>query len=105
MNSRLLLVYVTFPKKAVAVQLSKALLDKKLIACANIIGKIDSIYNWKGKTNFEKEIVVIFKTTASKYKKLENAIKNSHPYECPCIVALPATQVALKYFKWVQNSL
>ena len=41
--------YITCPKKKEANKIAAFLVKKKLVACANIINNVDSIFTWKGK--------------------------------------------------------
>lgn len=78
------LFYITCKDKAEAKNISKKLLSKKLIACANIF-PIESLYNWKGKLNKENEFAMILKTKKSKLNKVKKLIKKNHSYDVPCI--------------------
>ncbi len=80
-------VYATFPNQESAENVIREGLNKNQIACANLIPHIVSYFKWKKRTNKEKEIAVLFKTTKDRYGELENTIKKFHPYECPCIVS------------------
>jgi len=77
-------VYVTCKNKQEAVNISRLLLQKKVIACSNIF-PINSLYNWKGKLNEEKEYAMLLKTKKSKFNEVKELIKQNHSYEVPCI--------------------
>jgi|SRR3989338_5701506 len=77
-------VYVTCKNKQEAVNISRLLLQKKVIACSNIF-PINSLYNWKGKLNEEKEYAMLLKTKKSKFNEVKELIKQNHSYEFPCI--------------------
>lgn len=87
--SQALFVYTTFPNMDVAKQIVKALLEQKLIACANLREHI-SIYRYKSKIEEEKEIGAILKTKISLKEKLESKLKELHPYEVPVIFFIQA---------------
>ena len=59
-------IYATFPDKAAALSTSHALVERKLITCANIIDGMTSVYLWEGNVEQSNEVVLIAKTTASK---------------------------------------
>ena len=88
--SELALVYVTNPSREKAEEIAGHLLEKKLIACANIF-PVHSMYFWDGKLEKGDESVMIAKTTEDKYKEVEEEIKKVHPYSVPCIIKIPAT--------------
>jgi len=96
-----LFVYTTFPDADVAAEVAQALLKKKLIACANILPSMRSLYVWKGALEDEKESVMILKTTAEKYDALEKEILKLHPYDIPCVVALPIEAGNEAYLEWI----
>lgn len=70
-------------------EIASELLDRQLIACANLI-PITSVYRWEGKVQNEDEVVLIAKTKTEAYDKLRQAIEELHPYEVPCILHLDA---------------
>ena len=76
-------------------------LEENLVACGNIIPQMLSIYKWKGDIKFDDEIVVLFKTLESKYKKLENLILNCHSYEIPCILKIDVSKSNESFLNWV----
>lgn len=104
MKKELLLIYVTVPDGKTGKQIITHLLKKKLIACGNLIPEVVSFFNWKGKTQTEKELIVIVKTTSHCYSRLETEIKKLHPYDCPCIVALPIKEGYKPFLKWIKEN-
>src|ERR1039457_1864911 len=83
------LVLVTAPDLKTARALAKAALQARLIACANLVPKIESHYWWQGKTASGAEVLLILKTTKSKLAVLEQLILAKHPYDTPEFLALP----------------
>ncbi|HLC49953.1 MAG TPA: divalent-cation tolerance protein CutA [Candidatus Nanoarchaeia archaeon] len=81
----MVLLYVTCKNIREAEKISIHLLNKKLIACANIF-PVKSMYLWKGKIAKSKECVMIAKTSNKNLKKAENEIKRMHSYDVPCIL-------------------
>ena len=79
--------YVTAKDKREARHISKYLLQKRLIACANLF-PIESLYWWKGKIVEGKEIVLILKTIKSKVVQVRQEIEKLHSYEIPCITEI-----------------
>ncbi|MEM5778381.1 MAG: divalent-cation tolerance protein CutA [Candidatus Aenigmatarchaeota archaeon] len=94
-------VYVTCSNKKEANKIALHLLDKKLIACANIF-PIESLYWWKEKIEKAKEFILIVKTSNKKFKKVENEIKKIHSYSIPCIIRFDA-KANKKYEKWIKT--
>ncbi|RLG70152.1 MAG: divalent-cation tolerance protein CutA [Candidatus Iainarchaeum archaeon] len=83
----LIFVYITNPSKEDAIKIAKHLLEKRLIACANIM-PISSLYWWEGKIAEENEFLLIGKTTAEKFEQVKEAVKQIHPYRIPCIAKI-----------------
>ena len=82
------IVFVTAPDLKTARKLAKAALAARLIACANLVPKIESHYWWQGKMECSTEVLLIFKTTAARLAALEKLVVKLHPYETPELVAL-----------------
>ena len=81
------LIYITCKDKAEAKKISKYLLKKKLIACANFF-PINSMYWWKGKLQDDKEFLLLAKTTKKNASKVKKEVKKLHSYDIPCILEI-----------------
>ncbi len=81
----------------------KALLEKRLVACANIMAPHKSMYRWNDKIETGEEIAVIMKTQAGLFEKLREKILEMHSYECPCIVALPIEAGHADFMAWIAS--
>ena len=104
MTQSLLLVLTTVATRADADALARAMVEQRLAACAQI-SAIDSVYRWQGAVQSEGEFRVLFKTTAERYPALEAALRSSHPYELPAIVALPVVQALPAFADWVAHEV
>ena len=82
------IIYITNPTKKEAKKIAKHLLQKKLIACANIF-PINSLYHWQGKLVDENEYIIIAKTVAENYEKVKKEVEKIHHYDVPCIIKIP----------------
>lgn len=94
-------IYVTVPDMQTAARIADAVVAERLAACANILPGMQSIYHWQGKIEKAEEVVVIFKTPAARFASIERRIKDLHPYETPCIVALPVSAGHAPYLQWI----
>ncbi|MDP2973506.1 MAG: divalent-cation tolerance protein CutA [Candidatus Diapherotrites archaeon] len=83
--------FVTCVNAAEARKIAKALLRKRLVACANIVPKIESHYWWNGKIEKGSEALLIIKTRKSLMKKIIKEIKALHSYELPVIEFFDST--------------
>lgn len=106
MNSaKFSIVLVTAPDLKVARMLARAALEAKLIACANIVPKIESHYWWQGKLERGGEVLIVMKTTRQQQKRLEKLIVEKHPYDTPEFVVVPIASGNARYLKWISNSV
>lgn len=94
-------IYSPFPDIEKARAAAKALLEERLIACANILPGMESHYHWQGKIDSASEVVLVAKTRAALFEQAKHAIERLHPYECPCIIALPIGQGNAAYLNWI----
>ncbi|MEO0470859.1 MAG: divalent-cation tolerance protein CutA [Bacteroidota bacterium] len=96
-------VYITCGSKEDARRIGRAIVEQRLAACANILDGMEAIYHWQGQIEQEQECVLIFKTTAAHYSALEKAVLALHPYDVPCIIALPILMGHKAYLDWIQS--
>jgi periplasmic divalent cation tolerance protein len=80
--------------------MARALLDRRLVACVNVI-PVRSFYRWKGESCDDEEHLLIAKTTEEKAGDVIAAIKAMHPYEVPEIIALPVIAGHAPFLEWV----
>lgn len=103
MMSQLSLLYTTFPHKEEAITVIKDLLEKHLIACANILGPITSLYSWEGRLEENQEIAVLLKTTSEKAQEVIDSLQDLHSYDTPAILEIPVGKAALPFCEWVHK--
>jgi periplasmic divalent cation tolerance protein len=96
-------IYSTVDDIKVARRISKTLVEEQLVACVNIIPRIESYYRWKGKIENEKEIIIIAKTVDKNVKKTLQKIKKLHPYDLPDIIVLPIVGGNKEYLDYISN--
>ena len=87
--------YITCANTKEAKKISSVLVKKKMIACANIFTNIQSVFLWKKKVNFSKEVIIMGKTTKKLQTKIISEVKKIHSYNVPCIVYVSYTQQTL----------
>lgn len=97
------IVLVTVPDQKTAEMIAHRLLEDKLIACAQFLPGLTSIYEWKGKVETASEWLMILKTRADAFDMLCNRIKSLHPYEVPQIVSIPIERGHLPYLQWIDS--
>lgn len=96
-------IYVTTADQAQAEALAEALLEQRLIACANVLPGMRSLYRWEGRVQRDDEVAMILKTTASHIDDVLLAIEELHPYDVPCAVAWPVVDGLPAYLDWVRE--
>lgn len=100
---RFAMVYITHPNEEKAKEISNHLLEKRLIACANIF-PIASAYWWQGAIQREGEWVSIVKTSLEKWEQLKAEVESVHPYEVPCIIKMEV-EANEAYGKWINSMI
>ena len=96
------LVLVTAPDRKTARALATAALRARLIACANLVPKVESHYRWKGKIESAAEVLMILKTTRARLAALEKLILARHPYDTPEFLVLSPDRGTKRYLDWLQ---
>ncbi len=99
-----LLALSTFPDQEIARSIVRVLVEKRLVACGNILPEIESIYRWKEKIESGSETLVLFKLSASNYEAFERELSSLHPYEVPEIIAFPIERGSSDYLLWIAES-
>ena len=98
-------VVTTAEKREDAGRLARAAVEKRLAACAQVVGPITSIYWWEGKISEAEEWLCIMKTTTELYGELEKTLRGLHPYEVPEILAVPVSAGSGDYLEWLRGQL
>lgn len=88
-----------------AQKIAAALVKNKLVACANIIDKIESVFWWQGKVDRAKEVLLVIKSRQSRLDKITRQIKSLHSYKVPEIIALPIIAGYKPYLEWINESV
>ena len=94
-------VLTTIDDHAGAERLARALLDEHLIACANLVPGITSIYRWRGEIQTGGETLLLLKTRDRMLSRLVGRLAELHPYELPEVVCLPRADTSVAYGEWV----
>ena len=105
-----IVVLTTCASMEEAQRVARALVEKRLAACVNVIPGIRSIYRWKdtdGKDAIEdeEEVLLVIKTSRELLDELTAEIERLHSYEVPEIIALPVVDGAERYLAWMGREL
>ena len=98
------IVLVTAPDLKTARRLARAALNAKLVACANLVPRIESHYWWQGKIERGNEVLMVLKTTGAWLADLEKLILEQHPYDTAEFVVLPVSRGSERYLAWWSQS-
>ena len=90
------MAYVTAPDRRTARSIARAVVERRLAACANL-WPVESLYRWHGKREETNEFVIVFKTRASILPKLIREVRRIHPSQVPCIVSYPMGPARAEY--------
>ncbi len=102
MDGDLASIYVTAPDEATAVRLARALLERRLVACANVL-PARSLYWWEGRIEEAPETVMFLKTRRALTDAVAAAVRELHPYDLPCVVGFPIERASPAYAAWVRS--
>ncbi len=105
MDNEYIQVITTTEKKEDAEKITGVLIEKRLAGCVQIIGPVASTYWWKNNIEKAEEWLCFIKSRRNLYKKIEDCIKEIHPYETPEIICLPILEGSKDYLKWLDGEL
>ena len=88
-----------------AESLAHWLVSENWAPCVQIIPMQQSVYHWKGRIESAREILLLIKTRCSLWDRLESALSEEHPYDCPQLVMLPLVNVGSAYERWLEEQL
>jgi periplasmic divalent cation tolerance protein len=100
-----IVILVTAANKQEAEKISRGLLEDKLVACVNIVEKIDSLFWWQGKIDQSAESLLVIKSKKAKFAKIVKLVKSLHSYAVPEIIALPIVSADQAYLRWMDGIL
>jgi len=95
----------TTATKPAAQAIARAVVERRLAGCAQVVGPITSTYWWQGKVETAEEWLCVMKSRQDLYEQLEQAICEVHPYEVPEILAMPVVEGSRDYLDWLDGEL
>lgn len=99
-----IVIFVMAKNVREANKIATKLVEGKLVACANVVKGVNSIFRWKGKVEKAGETLLILKSKKSCFKKVVKTVKKYHSYDVPEIIALPIIDGSTDYLSWVKKN-
>lgn len=100
-QNQAVMIYTTYPSIVEAETAGRALVERRLCACVNILPGMVSLYWWQGKVERGDEVVMIIKTRTSLAAAVRDAVKRMHSYTTPAILVIPIDEVEADYHAWI----
>jgi periplasmic divalent cation tolerance protein len=97
-------VLITTASEEEAQNIGRILVEDGLVACANIIPAVRSIFRWEGQVTEEQEVLLVLKSVSEAFDSLEATVKVHHSYSVPEIIALPIQTGSEPYMEWVRET-
>ena len=101
MSAEACAVLVTAPDAETGARLARQLVEERLVACANLLTGVRSIYRWEGEIEEAGEVLLVLKTGAGRLREVAARVKALHPYALPEVVALPIVGGSRDYLDWL----
>ncbi|MEM6799130.1 MAG: divalent-cation tolerance protein CutA [Planctomycetota bacterium] len=98
-------VTTTTGDRDLAERIATELVDRRLAACAQVSGPIESIYRWQGRIERGEEWLCVAKTTSSHFAAIEQLVGQLHPYDVPELIATPIVGASAAYLAWLRGEL
>lgn len=97
------LIYATAANREQALEISRKLVEERLVACVNLVDGATSVYWWEGKVQEEQEVLLLAKTISANVSAVTRRILELHSYSIPCVTALPISGGNLAFLEWVSS--
>ena len=100
-----ILVLTTVASRDEARRIGRALVERLLAACVNIVPQVGSIYRWEGEIEEAEEWLLIIKTTARAFDRVRDAVNELHSYDVPECISISIESGSMAYLNWVGESV
>lgn len=104
-ETELLVVLCTVPDKVCAERIAARLVNERFAACVNIIPGIESVYEWEGKIERDREVLLLIKTPPSAFDSLQQKLVQLHPYDTPEVIGVPVELGLQDYLSWARQAV
>jgi periplasmic divalent cation tolerance protein len=86
-------------------RIASRLLEDHLAACVNVLPSVRSYYWWQGAIESGDEHLLLIKSTAALFSAVQNAVRETHSYKVPELLALPVLDGSADYLSWLRSNL
>ncbi|MCP5005520.1 MAG: divalent-cation tolerance protein CutA [Planctomycetes bacterium] len=98
-----IIIFITASSVDEAKKLGRVLVEEKLVACANIMSSVHSIYHWQGELCDDEEVLMVLKTKRELFSPVEVRVRELHSYDVPEIIAMPIIEGSDNYLSWLRD--
>ncbi len=99
------IVLTTTDSKEQAQRIARFLVERRLAACVNVVGPIESVYRWKENVETAQEWLLVVKTTSAAFERVRESIRELHSYELPECIAVPINDGSADYLDWIGENV
>ncbi len=99
-----IVVLVTVGSEAEATSIATELVEKRLVACVNILPGVRSIFRWEDEIIEEHEFLLVAKTVSTVFDQVASTVQALHSYSMPEVIALPIQQGLPEYLSWIGDA-
>jgi periplasmic divalent cation tolerance protein len=99
------LVFTTAGSNEEARKIGRALVERRMAACVNIVPRVESVYRWEGKVEEAQEWLLVIKTTAAAFERVREAIRELHSYNLPECICVSIEDGSPEYLQWIGESV
>jgi periplasmic divalent cation tolerance protein len=98
-------IFVTVPTGDEAQSIAQRLLERKLVACANLVAGVQSLFWWQGKIDNATEVLMVLKTRRELLDEVTQTVRETHSSEVCEVIALPIVGGNPAYLRWIDESV
>lgn len=100
-----IVLFITTSSRKEAEKIANTLLGEKLVACANMLDGVHSLFWWQGEIDSSNEVFLMVKTKSALLQEIIHRVKELHSYDVPEIIALPIVGGSQEYLSWINESV
>ncbi len=99
------MVLSTCGSKEEAQRIAHELVQRRLAACVNLVGPIESVYRWQGEVESAAEWLLLIKTTGAAFDRVRDALRELHSYQLPECIEVAIEAGSAEYLSWIEENV